>query len=152
VPLPEWWIEFKYQAGDRVSDLIGSVEDKWGGAASNSRWPSMPGSWALFCEQKDGAYLTLRPSDQIPVAPPEAAEEEVEKEGMAHHAFELLRRNPGTLDVFFLEDRYWERERGKPPQPRANYSMRLEFERKYKLPENQGYAVRLLALVAIVGG
>jgi hypothetical protein len=127
---------------------MGSVEDRWG-TPKIQYHPMQPGSWAIFCEQKDGAYMALRRNDLIPIAPPIAASNVVEDKGFEQHAFRPAR--PGLLDVFFLK-RLWEGGRDVPLQPRSNFSMRLQFKRKYKLPVSSKYSVKLLALVAIVGG
>ena len=151
-PYRKGWIEFEYESGDRISDLVRSVEENWGKPASRDRFFNMrPRSWAFFCEDQDGAYLALKTTDPIPRQIPSGGEEIAEDDRMAGHAFNVLREHPGLLDVFFLQ-KYWEIEDRSPKNPRANYSMRLTFRRDYELPVDKRHSVHLLALVAIVGG
>jgi hypothetical protein len=103
-----------------------------------------PGSWAIFCKQQDGSYRALKTKDLIPTSPPTVSETEIVHGGYFSR---------GMLDVFRLR-RYWtfSDDSGVPIDPKVNYSMQLDFARKYKLPTEKHYTVTLLALVALHGG
>ena len=78
-PLKGGYIEFEFDAGDKVSDLLNAVNDKWG---RNYYWAQRnikdEGTrygrgigWMIACEDKSGAYFVLHEDNQIPiVAPP----------------------------------------------------------------------------------
>lgn len=149
-PYQKGWIEFQYEPGDRVSDLVGSIEDRWDRQVRTAV-PFYPSSWALFCEEKDGNYVSLRTDDEIPIEAPTEVFEVIPEDMMAQRAFEFFKDDPGLLDVFFLQ-KYWHLKGDAPGQPRANYSMNLAFTRDYEIPTDEQYTVHLLAVVAIVGG
>jgi hypothetical protein len=85
------------------------------------------------------------------ISVPQRGEEIREDDWMVRVAFKQLQQRPGVLNVAFL-GKYWDLEGRKSKGPLANYSMRLTFKRDYSVPTDKGYAIHLLALIAIVAG
>jgi hypothetical protein len=150
-PYHKGWIEFSYQDGDKISDLSASIENKWGSLKRDDDrlFSFNAGSWAFFCAQKDGSYLALRKNDPIPTEPPTFKKQHITNH-YGHQPF--FPRHPEILDLSFLDEKFWKGHRNKSVEIVENFSIDLPFERRYRIPEENPYDARLLALVAIVGG
>ena len=150
-PYHKGWIEFDYHSGDKILDLTTSIEDKWGRLGRNEKRLQFlnVGSWAFFCAQKDGSYLALRKNELIPTLQPMDCKDPTPT---AHKKEPFFSDFPAILDVAFLDHRFWAERRDKVIEITANFRIDLPFKRQYKVPESKIYDVRLIALVAVVGG
>jgi hypothetical protein len=158
-PFQKGYIEFTYLRGDLIGELERSLEKEWGQAfhVADHMFNLRYGSWAVFVQVEPDTFLRILPTEEIPV-------------GMTSiHA--------GTFPVMQGE-RSISSSKGIPYIDLANYpslvdgvsdsrqtspdeddwfatnKFRLRFvlNRQYRINIDKVYAVKLLALVTVVGG
>lgn len=146
-PLHSGWMEFEFHQGDKISDLVESINAKWGGEIRLPYESIRATSWVFFCEQLDSDYLALLKNDLIPTEAP----------GATKRATITYPDHPrGALEIYHLDHGLWNSSHGPyssiPIEMTENFSIDLSLQRNYDRPPDKEYDVRLVALVAIVGG
>lgn len=136
-PLHKGFVEFEYEAGDRVSELKDQAMRAWGPPrAIGSRrerhdfWDA--NSWVILCEDEHGGYVVLYDKDTIPLTPLPSTKAP-RRSGLL-----LSPRDYGLPDgVIHIHE--------------AGH-LHLAIDRSYGPPDREKYSVKLLALIAISGG
>lgn len=152
-PLHAGWMEFEFHQGDKISDLVTCIKAKWSGEVRMFYGVLTDGgeSWAFFGAQQDGDYLALRKSDPIPTKPPEPIKRDIGN-------FYANYSPTGLFETYRLDSSLWSRlpetnlHLLPPAELTENFSIDLSLRRNYDPPPDKEYDVRLVALVAIVGG
>jgi len=148
-PFKSGFIEFEFHEGDRVAELLKTVDGRWGtsygwatssgfsriGARREGEVYGMVEGWLLAAEDASGSYVALRGDDQIPITPRSSEEATI-----------LPAEDGWYLGAVAHGCYNWE-SFGYPTQP-----FKIPFKRLYRLPSNKRFDVRLIALVAVSGG
>jgi hypothetical protein len=160
-PLRRGWIEFSYSEGDRVANLMESINKKWGDPPTGIGGEMFfTQGWRIFCKQKNGAYLLLHKNSHIPTSSPANSKLTIPQRATISHTERLLRlysSEARKIGFLYSEDddlrsldllHYFE----KTPRSEDELSIQYEFKRDYELPNENRFNVKLLALVALTGG
>lgn len=155
-PLRSGFIEFDYQLGDTVGELLQTVEQKWG---VNYGWTRRSKSsmdydlihendepefglghgWLIACEDSTGAYVVMRRDEEIPAEAPGSGDT-FEVPLFDGHGL----RRPGDIEagVYNVE----------ALRNLGTEHLKIAFKRQYKLPEDKSFDIRFIALAAVTGG
>lgn len=164
-PFRKGYVEFEFQNGDTVADLLSQVENTWGqnneellSQAEGLSEVSTSG-WVIGCEDADSAYRILKLTDLIPITtvPPN---EIIEPDKMVY-GYDTGERSNGMLDIFsyrmvkygtpFLYHRIGKESNYQTDPENFDKHIRITIKRTYKIPE-KNFDIRLIALAAIPGG
>ena len=152
-PLLRDSFEFEYQAGDLVSELHARLGEVWGlpqGLRDSplqwvvrTRWGREGARWTILCQDEIGGYSLLGETAPIPTCSPSAPGTSLEpiaarRARSWHPKLGLWLRTGVVLPQDSFEGR----------------SLHLDLQMSPSTPtdHDQGYSVRLVALVVISGG
>jgi hypothetical protein len=155
-PFQKGFVEFTYRPGDCVSELRALIDKGWRlpGRYTSLHMLHLEGQpWAFFCQDKSGAYVRLMDRDPLPTGALEADQEDLPE-------LPDSSLNPISDGMPIVDMRYIHQIDHPPPFKREEYQelsdtrfkLRFTFDRSYEISEESKYSIRLIVLVAIVGG
>jgi hypothetical protein len=159
-PLRSGFVEFSFNAGDSVGELLATIEKKWG---TNFGWTTSAAprrllkhvfdrgegpifgrgeGWIVAVEDLAGAYVLLPPNAAIPTQPPQSGVEfAVPKSNAPRYSLQY----PGDVEHGVYNYEVFGR-------PNPDTHLRMPIERSYDRPDRESFDVVLVAIAQVNGG